>query len=243
MELPRVSPADSDKVSIGTNFDLQCWYIHAKRVLGAIGGVRLSNRIASLKDASSIPDERLRQATIDAVLEHEIVDWLRSNQIKTLGQHVVLQTLAAGIQFTTCQDFYGKGAWGRRRTISSEGDHESSAEIYANLERYGVSEKFRVLYNPRDLLSHSAHDRLSGHTRLFVAGCIERIKAKEIIARPYIIADIREHLSSGADTLILTWTNYNEIHASMIDNFAQVKDLPTQDQLNWKSCTPFPKLR
>ncbi len=205
-------------------FDLQCWYMQEERVLSLLGARQLEGCMAAMRQASEIGEDFVRRATIEVILKGEIVAWLSSNEVETIGQQLISGSIRPGNLFTLFQDFYGRGL-SYRSLESGRRKAAQVAELYAKLDTYGFPGIIHIPFSVEHLRTNTAFSRLSGHTRLFVFGYIEEIKANEIQAHAYLIADLITN-SLKRPNCVFDWNMFNEVHVSMIDNFRLVNDQP-----------------
>ncbi len=198
------------------------WYLNVERISQLINSKALMKHLLILNGYSGVSFVGTPQEISRSYIKQALEEWLHSNRIPSLGELIVSNSsLKNGDLFTIYQDFYCKGLKkynDPRKPIP----RDAVAEIHNKL-KFDPEFKVRILYNPIHLIHGSSWSKLSGYTRLFCFCYIDKLENKNIIARPYIIADV--HSDWELDTPS-TWDGYNygEIHPSSIDQFVKIKD-------------------
>ncbi len=199
-------------------------YLNAERTYQLIGSERLLSASKLLDGYASRANILSQEGIARTFLKEQIEYWLHNNETPTLGELLSKKVvLHKGQLFTIYQDFYGKGL-SKYIHYSEENLPKEAFAVVHNKIQVDSNKRIRIHYSPRNLISSTAWNRLSGRTRLFVFAYIESATNKEIIARPYIIGDLHTGLEDSSNDI---WDsgNYGEVHPTQIDQFSSIRGI------------------
>lgn len=196
--------------------DMTAWYLNNERVMQLLGSTFMSYApmLANSKSLEDIfsPVSRARTALIEG-----LKTWLQHNSVPSLCELIEKGEIQDGARFTIYHDFYGKGLKGLE--IDGPVPAGTICELHNKLRFMEVDPyRLRIQYSPAGLCNASAWSRLSGSSRLFVFGYIERLVDGDLFARPYFIGDLHPDNFSNKGRY---WnsSNYGEIHPFCFDSF------------------------
>ena len=204
--------------------DLNCWYINMPRVAQLTKAAKLQSIVKRAESISGIKSDQIKALMHQTLFKDAFLEWLRINPIDSFEHLLYSKAIAEGIRFCAYTDFRGKGLnqFAESRNMSRETMH---AELYKKFQTDNEDIVLRILYNPYHFCCASAWDKLSGHSRLYIFGYVDEIRAKEVIARPYIIANPTLPSDEMIDET-LRWSNYRQVFVDEIENFAEVEHEP-----------------
>ena len=196
------------------------WYLNPDRIAQLLAINEMSIHAKSLSGISGRVKFHSDADIARNAIKQNLEEWLHHNKVPSLGELIVKkEPLAEGMLFTIYQDFYGKGL-SRFNNIQGALPRDAIAELYSTL-KFENGKKVRIIYSPTNFTSASAWQRLGGHTRLFCFCYIERLTDFEIVARPYLIADIHTGLELNKPA---SWNgrSFGEIHVTQIEQFKEI---------------------
>jgi hypothetical protein len=204
--------------------NITAWYLNSERVSQLIGSQRLLSIAQVLKGFSGRASLMSKEDITKTALKEEVENWLHNNSVPSLGECIAKKIkLKQGDLFTIFQNFYGKGLAKYSHFSENNLPNDAVAELH-NKTQVDKNIRIRFLYSPKNIISSTAWSRLSGYTRLFVFGYIEKINSQEIIARPYVIGDLHTGFPSTSRNIWQS-NNYGEIHPSQIDQFSSISEV------------------
>lgn len=197
-------------------FDLNCWYVSIDKIAQLAGASWLPERPIN-EIADNLDRLRIVAAAKDATL-----DLLRRRRVATLEAQIIQGTLVEGSLFTCHRDYYGKGLHGRS-PVDADLLRGEMAEVYSNLRALPNFKRLSVHYHPSNIHSVSGWSALGGHSRLFVAGYVERIEGEVIRARPLVIANVIAKEGDGDISNVLD--GYGRVYPEMIEEFKGIREV------------------
>ncbi|MDD5430677.1 MAG: hypothetical protein PHP03_00405 [Candidatus Pacebacteria bacterium] len=197
-----------------TKFSITAWYLNPERISKLLGSKTLIEMNEMLQKYGGHASVFSEADTARTVIQETLEEWLKKNEIDTLAKLVANGNIKNGDRFILQHDFYCKGP--------SKGINATSM-IRAKL-RFSPDIDIEIPYSEKNLCCQTAKERLSGHSRLFVFGYIEKYAGDKIVARPYIIGDIHYDFQSKVITGIYS-ARLGETHISLIDAFAKYKEI------------------
>jgi hypothetical protein len=198
------------------------WYINPERISQFIGTSEAMILAQKLKDSVGIEFSGSQNSLYRLMLKERIEDFFEKEKVKPLYQLYLNNELNVGKLFSLHQRFYCKGLAG----IGSPQDIplNYTAQVHEKLNFEDKRDwEIEISYSPRNLVSHSAFERLSGSSSLVVYGYITKIEGNKIFASPLILGD-PDTQSRGVyiDNQIIY--NYGELHPYSISSFAEVNN-------------------
>lgn len=196
---------------MGQRIKITAWYLNPSRLFQLFDEEELIRHINKVKDVSGIVNAGSTEYCSRELLSKSLESWLHTHRVPSIEEVLINSNIKQGQYFVFYKDFYGKGLNSPSKT----------AEIHSKLAD-GIT-KLRIKYSSTNLLTNTAWDRLSGHTRLFVFAYITDVFENEIIASPFVIGDLHDELFSSEKCW--NYRNYGEIHVTQINSFSRINDV------------------
>lgn len=207
------------------DFDLTCWYLNQRRVIGLVGADSVTPRLG-----------RAGSFATEFILKDALTEWMRSAKPPTLGQLLVSDTLKSNSLFTIYTNFYCRGLSKVRQALDKGKQPVPPAEAYAKLDDLRPGWRVSFRFHHDHLTSNSSWSELVGQKQLFILGAATAISDQTIEAIPWVIAYLIPNLFDYTTTVVGSrWDRRLEISPDSIGSFErvrQIKPTRTKKELN-----------
>ncbi|MCK4935283.1 MAG: hypothetical protein KAR84_00400 [Elusimicrobiales bacterium] len=198
------------------DFAVNSWYISPNRAANFLGSGILS---------SFGNPQGLERAAYFSGLTEEIVKWLRTHKIPSLGELIQQNNLKVGEYFTYYNAFYC-----RKQKIGNV----PGRLMHCKLKELERMESLEAQFSDEHLTSTTAGVYLSGRQAHFLFGQIAKIDSNKVFVAPILIGSPIPYLFD-ASYLGQRWGTKMEVFIDLIDSFSLVKEIPFSSDLNLKT--------
>ncbi|HVZ81327.1 MAG TPA: hypothetical protein VHE12_11120 [bacterium] len=207
------------------DFSLTSWYLSTPRIFDLID----PNLIPSAP--IGLPEWLQRGAYLSNI-NKSFEEWLKTQNIPTLGQLNSARSIKEGIYFTHYDAYYYRLT--KTKSKYCRLMHCNLGSIDLNLELQGELQE-------EHLVSQTSQVVLSGFKPHFLFGLITSIDSKYLNAVPIVVSTMTPEFSK-ASYIGKNWPNRLEVHIDSIDSFQEVKNVPTPNKNDLKLLERIPEL-